>query len=131
MNDVERAVSRVLLIGGSLAVAVMLVGLVALEIHASRTAHPLDVAHVAENREAGRASDVFVSLPQIGRALAHRPPDPVAIITAGIVVLLATPAVALVVALIAFTRLRDRRYAVICAGLLVALLCGFLLNVGG
>ena len=131
MNDVERVVSRVLLIGGSLAVVVMLVGLVALEIHAARTAHPLDVAHVVENREAGRASDVFVSLPQVGRALGHRPPDPVAIITAGIVVLLATPSAALIVALIAFTRRHDRGYAVVCAALLVALLFGFLLNVAG
>lgn len=131
MINVERAVSRVLLIGGSLAVVLMLVGLVALEVRAARTAHPLNVAHVVGNREAGRSSDVFVSLPQVGRALGHRPPDPAAVITAGIIVLLATPAAALVVALIAFARLRDRGYVAICAALLGALLCGFLLSVGG
>ena len=130
MINVERAVSRVLLIGGSLAVVLMLVGLVALEIRAARTAHPLDVAHVVENREAGRSSDVFVSLPQLARALGRRPPDSVAIITAGIVLLLATPGAALLVALIAFVRVRDRAYAVICSALLAALVCGFLLNVG-
>lgn len=131
MINVERAVSRVLLIGGSLAVMLMLVGLVTLQIRAARTAHPLDVAHVVENREAGRSVDVFVSLPQLARALARRPPDSVALITAGIVLLLATPGAALVVALIAFQRVRDRAYAVICAVLLAALVCGFLLNVGG
>ena len=131
MINVERAVSRVLLIGGSLAVVLMLVGLMTLQIRAARTAHPLDVAHVVENREAGRSIDVFVSLPQLVRALGRRPPDPVAIITAGIVLLLATPGAALVVALVAFVRVRDRAYAVICTALLAALVCGFLLNVGG
>lgn len=131
MSHIERAASRILLLGGSLAVALMLVGLVTLEIRAARTAHPLDVAHVVENREAGRSIDVFVSLPQLARALGRRPPAPVAIITAGIVVLLATPGAALVVALLAFARLRDRAYAAICAALLVALVCGFLLNLGG
>ena len=108
----------------------MLVGLMALQIRAARTAHPLDVAHVVENREAGRSIDVFVSLPQLARAFGRRPPDPVALITAGIVLLLATPGAALVVALIAFLRGRDRTYAVICAALLAALVCGFALNVG-
>jgi uncharacterized membrane protein len=128
--NVERATSHILLLGGTLAVALMLVGLVALEVHAARTAHPLDVAHVVENREAGRSIDVFVSLPQVARALGRWPPEPVAVIAAGVVVLLATPGAALVVALIAFERVGDRAYAVICAALLVALVCGFLLNVG-
>jgi len=128
---VERAVSRVLLLGGSVAVALMLVGVVALEVRAMRTAHPLDIAHVVENREAGRSVDVFVSLPQVARALRHRPPDPVAIITAGILVLLVTPGAALLAALIAFARAGEREYATICAALIVALVCGFFLNVGG
>ena len=127
----ERAVSRVLLLGGSVAVALMLVGVVALEVRAMRTAHPLDIAHVIENREAGRSVDVFVSLPQVARALRHRPPDPVAIITAGILVLLVTPGAALLAALIAFARAGEREYATICAALIVALVCGFFLNVGG
>jgi len=131
VSDVERAVSRVLLLGGSLAVVLMLAGLVTLQVRAARTAHPLDVAHVVENREAGRSIDVFVSLPQLARALGRRPPDPVAIVTAGIVLLLATPGAALVVALIGFVRVRERGYAGICAALLAALVCGFLLNVAG
>lgn len=127
----ERAVSHVLLLGGFLAVTLMIGGLAALEIRALRTAHPLDIAHVVENREAGRSVDVFVSVPQLGRALARWPPSPLAVIVLGIVVLLATPAVGVVAALIAFARERDRRYIMICVALLIGLVCGFFLNVGG
>jgi uncharacterized membrane protein len=127
----ERAVSRVLLLGGFLAVTLMIGGLAALELRALRTAHPLDIAHVVENREAGRSVDVFVSVPQLARALARWPPSPLAVIVLGIVVLLATPAVGVVAALIAFARERDRRYVAICVALLVGLVAGFFLNVGG
>jgi uncharacterized membrane protein len=118
----ERAVSRVLLLGGFLAVTLMIGGLAALELRALRTAHPLDIAHVVENREAGRSVDVFVSVPQLARALARWPPSPLAVIVLGIVV---------VAALIAFARERDRRYVAICVALLVGLVAGFFLNVGG
>jgi len=127
----ERAVSRVLFLGGFLAVALMIGGLAALELRALRTAHPLDIAHVVENREAGRSVDVFVSVPQLARALARWPPSPLAVIVVGIVVLLATPAVGVVAALIAFAREHDRCYVVICVALLVGLVTGFFLNVGG
>jgi uncharacterized membrane protein len=126
-----RAVSRILLLGGAVAVALMLTGLVSLEVRAVRTAHPLDVAHVVENRAAGRSVDVFVSLPQLGRALRAWPPAPVAVIAAGVVVLLATPGIAVLAALAAFANTGDRRYVAICAALLTALACGFLLNLGG
>jgi uncharacterized membrane protein len=125
MSGAERAVPAVLLIGGFVAVGLMLVGLVALEVRATRSAHPV------ENREAGRAVDVFVSLPQIAHTLARWPPEPVAIIAAGIVVLLATPAVGLLAALVAFARAGDRRYVIICAALLVMLVSGFFLHLGG
>jgi uncharacterized membrane protein len=118
------------LLGGFLAVTLMIGGLAALEIRALRTAHPLDIAHVVENREAGRSVDVFVSVPQLARALARWPPSPLAVIVLGIVVLLATPAVGVVAALIAFARERDRRYIMICVALLIGLVAGFFLNVG-
>ena len=131
MIDVERAASRMLLFGGAIAVVLMVTGLIALEVRATRTAHPLDVAHVAANRAAGRSVDVFVSLPQLARALRRRPVDPVAVITVGIVVLLATPGAALLIALSGFGRLRDREYIAVCAALAVALACGFFLDLGG
>ncbi len=131
MNGAERMVSALLLIGGFVAVGLMLVGLVALQVRAARTAHPLDVRHVVEHREAGRSVDVFVSMPQIAHALARWPPQPVAIIAAGIVVLLATPAAGLLAAMAAFARAGDRRYVILCAALLVMLVSGFFLRVGG
>lgn len=130
MMDVERAVSRVLLLGGSVAVTLMLLGLLALEVRAARTAHPLDIARVVENRAAGRSADVFVSLPQLGRALVHRPLDPVAVITVGVVVLLGTPSAALIAALAGFLRAGERGYAAVGAALLLALAGGFLVGVG-
>jgi uncharacterized membrane protein len=131
MSGAERAVSRILLLGGLVAVALMLAGLMELELRARGTARPLDVAHIADNRAVGRAVDVFVSLPQIGRGLSGWPPAPVAVIAAGIVVLLATPAIAVVAALTAFAGAGDRRYVAICVALIVALACGFFLNLGG
>jgi uncharacterized membrane protein len=117
--------------GGTLAVALMLIGLATLEIRAARTAHPLDIAHVVENRAAGRAVDVFVSLDEVTRALARWPPEPLGIIAAGIVMLLATPGVALVAAFTVFGRTADRQYATICAILVLELLFGFLFKLGG
>ena len=72
-----------------------------------------------------------MSVPQLAGALARWPPSPLAVIVVGIVVLLATPAVGVVAALIAFAREHDRRYVVICVALLVGLVTGFFLNVGG
>jgi uncharacterized membrane protein len=127
----ERLVSRILLLGGLVAVLLMLVGLIGLEWPAAHAVGGPDAAHVVENREAGRATDAFVSLPQVGRALRRRPPAPSAVIAAGIVVLLATPAVALVGALVAFAVAGDLCYAAICVGLLAELVCGFWLTAGG
>lgn len=131
MSGAKRLVSRILLAGGLMAVPLMLAGLLQLEVRATRTAHPLDVAHAAANRAAGRSVDVFVSLPQIGRGLHGWPPSPTAVIATGIVVLLATPAAAVLAALAAFAGAGDRRYVAICVALVVALACGFFLNLGG
>ena len=130
-HAVERLVSRVLLVGGLVSVLLMLVGLAGLEWAGAPAAGGHETVRVAENRAAGRATDAFVSLPQLGRALRRRPPEPSAVIAAGIVLLLATPAAALVAALIAFAIAGDVAYALICAGILAELGCGFWLNAGG
>jgi len=67
-------------------------------------------------------------MPQLGRALRRWPPSPLAVITAGIVLLLVTPAVGVIAALVAFARETDGRYIVICAALLVGLVVGFFLD---
>jgi uncharacterized membrane protein len=124
-------VARVLFLGGLASVALMLAGLIALEGHALAGGQSVDAARIVENRRAGRSVDVFVSLPQLGRSLRRWPPDPVAIMTSGIVVLLLTPVLALAAALRGFVHERDSRYAVIAALLIVALLFGFAFRLGG
>jgi uncharacterized membrane protein len=127
----EALVARLLFLGGVASVALMLTGLVDLEIHAVARGHVFDVPRVVENRQAGRSVDVFVSLPQLMRGLRHWPPDPIAITTAGVVVLLLTPAIGLAAAFVGFVRERDRAYAVISALLILALLFGFAWRLGG
>ena len=127
----EALVARVLFLGGVASVALMLTGLVDLEVHALVSGHAVDAARIVENREAGRAVDVYVSLPALARGLGRWPPDPVAIATAGVVLLLLTPAAGVVAALVGFVQERDRAYAVISALIVLALLVGFALRLGG
>lgn len=128
---VETLVARLLFLGGVVSVALMLTGLVDLELHTMTPGQRLDVARIVENRQAGRSVDVYVSLPQLGRALRHWPPDPVAIMTTGIVVLLLTPTMGLAAALAGFLHEGDRAYALISTLLILALLFGFAFRLGG
>jgi uncharacterized membrane protein len=127
----EVLVARLLFWGGVVSVALMLTGLVDLERHAFGGGHAVDVGRIVENRQAGRSVDVFVSVPQLVRALRHWPPDSVAIMTVGIVLLLLTPAIGLGAALVGFLHERDRSYAIIATLLVVALLFGFAFRFGG
>ncbi len=127
----ETLVARLLFLGGVASVALMLAGLVDLEVHAAARGHAVELPRVAENREAGRSVDVFVSMPALVRGLRQRPPDPVAIATAGVVVLLLTPVAGLLAALVGFARERDSAYVVIATLLIAALLFGFALRLGG
>ena len=127
----ETLVARLLFLGGVVSVALMLAGLIDLEIHAAVRGHAVEVPRVAENREAGRSVDVFVSMPALVRGLRERPPDPVAIATTGVVALLLTPVAGLVAALVGFAREHDRAYVAIAALLIAALLFGFAFRLGG
>ena len=119
----ERLVSRVLLWGGLLGVALILLGLV---VYAS-SGHPhaREIVRVMHNREAGRALDVFTSLGDVRRALTQQPPDPLAVTALGLVCLLVTPAVGVAVATCAFWSVGDRLYAGIAALVLGMLLLSF------
>jgi uncharacterized membrane protein len=127
----EALVARVLFVGGTASVALMLAGLLSLEIHAFSGGHAVEIPRMAENREAGRSVDVFVSVPQLARALRHWPPDATAGITTGVVLLLLTPTISLVAALVGFVRQRDHTYAVIAGLLIIALLFGFAFRLAG
>lgn len=119
-SAVERAVARVLLWGGLLSVFLMLLGLA---LYAGQAhSHVREVMRIVQNREAGRAVDVFTSLAEVSRALRQRPPEALAIATLGLLCLLATPVVGVSVAAVSFWREHDRRYALISAVVLAMLL---------
>jgi uncharacterized membrane protein len=122
---VSARVARVLLVGGLVSVALMLAGLLVLEAYALTGDRALDVPRLIQDR------NVLVSLPELGHALRRWPPDPVALMTAGIVLLLLTPMLALAAALTEFVRERDSTYAIIAAALIVALMFGFAFRLGG
>ena len=126
---VERPVARVLLLGGLLSMSLMLSGLV---FYAAQ-GHPeaREIVRVIRNREAGRAVDVFASLGDVRRALAQRPPDPLAITVLGLVCLMVTPVLGVAAAIARFWRAGDRDYATIACIVLAMLLLSFALAAGG
>jgi uncharacterized membrane protein len=127
---VERTVARTLFWGGLLGTALMVTGVSGYAVRAGAGGEMLNPARVMENRAAGHAPDVFTSVPQVIRGLRHRPVDPLAIAALGILLLLATPAAAIVAAIPAFIGADDGRYAAI-AATLAAVLVASLLAGGG
>jgi len=126
---VERVIARLLMLGGLLSVSLVLAGLV---VYAAQ-GHPeaREMVRVVHNREAGRAVDVFTSLGDVRRALAQRPPDPLAVTALGLVCLLATPVLGVAAAGVGFWRAGDREYALIAGVVLAMLLLSFALAAGG
>ena len=126
---VERVIARLLMVGGLLSVSLVLAGLV---VYAAQ-GHPeaREMVRVVHNREAGRAVDVFTSLGDVRRALAQRPPDPLAVTALGLVCLLATPVLGVAAAGVGFWRAGDREYALIAGVVLAMLLLSFALAAGG
>src|SRR5206468_8600971 len=102
----ERIIARILTFGGLFSIALVLGGLV---FYAAE-GHPQarEIVRVMHSREAGRAVDVFTSLGDVRRALAQRPPDPLAITALGLVGLLVVPVVGVAAAAVAFWRAGDR-----------------------
>ena len=126
---VERLVARVLLLGGLLSVSLVLGGLVVYAIQGHPEAR--EIVRVIENRQAGRAVDVFSSLGDVRRALGQRPPDPLAVTALGLVCLVATPVLGVAGAVVAFWRAGDRQYAAIAGVVLGMLVLSFALAAGG
>ena len=92
--------------------------------------HVLDLQRPTRPGPAARPAGVFVSLGQVLGALSARPLDPAAVIALGLVLLLITPVLGVAVAVPAFLREGDRRYAVI-AVIVLSMLIGSLLLAGG
>ena len=102
MDFIERMVSRVLVVGITISVALMAVGLVLSVWDAEGLP-----SHVVP----------LVDLPGALRSL-----DPAAYLSLGIIVLIATPFVRVAGSIVAFAREHDRRYVVITA-VVLAVMC--------
>lgn len=81
------------------------------------------VRYFAAGASGSASIHVPASLGQVGAGLAHG--NPLAIITLGLLVLLATPVLRVAVSIVAFALERDRQYVIITLIVLVILLASF------
>jgi len=117
VSAVERIVARTLWWGGLVSVAAVLLGLV---LCAARGG--LDGQAVVLARHPGAPpAEVFASIGQVLAGLRAQPMDPLAVIALGLLLLLATPVVGVLLAVPAFIRDGDRRYAAIAAAIFAML----------
>ena len=120
--SVEHLVARTLLAGGLVGIALILFGGGLYAAHGGFHHHVLHLS-----RPPGRApAGVFVSVRQVLDGLRRRPLDPLAVTALGLVVLMATPGLAVALAIPAFLAAGDRRYAGIAALVLTMLLVSLL-----
>jgi uncharacterized membrane protein len=125
-----RLVSRVLLWGGATSVALMVIGLALFVAHGGFHAGTADFQRIVRRRAEGQPPVVFVSVREVVRGALHRPPEPLALIALGILMLVVTPVVGVATAIPAFARAGDRDYAIIATIVLAVLVVSFLLAGG-
>lgn len=124
----ERVIAGVLLWGGILSALIVVCGLAAYVAHGGWHAHALALQRTIRAGSSARPSGVFVSLRALFGALRAR--DPLAVIGLGLVALLVTPVVGVAVAIPAFLRAGDRRYALIALIVLSMLVLSLFLGGG-
>ena len=108
MRTAEVIASRILFWGGVLSILFMTLGI---------------VGFVARGRlDAADPPAIHTSLAEVARAWREWPVEPLAVVTTGILLLLATPFVGVVAVFVVFAVRGDRRYAGIAAVLIAALL---------
>jgi uncharacterized membrane protein len=123
---VELLVARTLLVGGLLGIALILVGGGLYAARGGFHHHLLQLSRPSGAAPAG----VYTSVRQVLDGLRRRPVDPLALTALGLVALMATPILAVALAIPGFLQAGDRRYAAI-AGIVLALLVVSLAAVGG
>jgi uncharacterized membrane protein len=126
----EILVGRVLLWGGLISILVVLAGF---GLHLLRGPAEMNSTLVGAvtgpaSAAGGSAPGVFVSGAQIIRGLSRSAMDPLAIIALGLVMLLATPVLAVLLSVPAFASIRDYRYAVISLLILCILAVSFFIG---
>ena len=119
----ERLVARVLLVGGVLGIAVIVLGL---WLYAGQGGFRHHVLRV--DRALPGEPGVFVSIRQVVNGMRQHPVDPLAVSALGLALLMATPGLAVAVAIPAFVAARDFRYAGIASLVLAMLLVSLLLS---
>jgi uncharacterized membrane protein len=117
VRSVESLVARTLLAGGLIGITLILAGGALYAVHGG---FHHAVVHLTRP-PGGRAPGVFTSVRQVVDGLRRQPMDPLAVTALGLVALMATPIVAVALAIPAFLRTGDRRYAVIAAIVLAML----------
>jgi uncharacterized membrane protein len=121
MRAAEVLASRILFWGGVLSIVLMALGVVGSIWNWGAPGAPQ-----APHPQAADPHHVFTSVAQVVHALSRWPVEPLAVVAAGILLLLVTPFVAVVAVFVVFAVARDRRYACITALLIVALLLSLL-----
>lgn len=130
VSSLEAVLARVLFWGGLAGTALAVLGVVAHFVIEGLEVPGREIARLVRREATGRSPHVFMSLPEVVRALGHAPHEPLAVSALGLVLLLATPVVAVAVAVVWFVRAGDRDYAAIAAIVLAMLLASVVL-VGG
>jgi uncharacterized membrane protein len=125
-RSVEYLVARTLLAGGLLGIALILAGGALYAVHGGFHHHAVHLTRPPGAPPAG----VFTSVRQVLDGLRRQPMDPLAVTALGLVGLMATPIVAVALAIPAFLRVDDRRYAAI-AAIVLAMLVVSLAVAGG
>jgi uncharacterized membrane protein len=127
--SVEGIIARVLLAGGLVSIALVLLGLALYAAHGGFAGHTLEL-HRIEGREGGRAGEAFVSFAEVAAGLSARPINGLAVVALGLALLLMTPVLGVAAAIPGFLAARDYRYAAI-AAIVLAMLVLSLLFTGG
>ncbi|HYB42937.1 MAG TPA: DUF1634 domain-containing protein [Candidatus Methylomirabilis sp.] len=128
--DVEQVISRVLLGGGLLSIALVVIGLALYASHTGLRDRPLEVHRMERPGRQGHPPEVFVSLAEVAAGLRSRPVEPLAVIALGLALLLMTPVLGVAVAIPSFLAAGDRRYAGIAAVVLAMLVLSMLITGG-
>lgn len=128
LSIAEGLISHVLLWGGLVSVALVLVGLVLYAAHGGFGEHTLDLRRRVRAEQAAPSPTVFVSLTQLSRGLAAA--RPLAVIALGLVLLLMTPVVGVAFGIVGFLWVRDYRYVVIASLVFCMLVLSVLLSGG-
>jgi uncharacterized membrane protein len=129
LRTAEIIASRILFWGGVLSILLMTLGIVgALRTHGAPgavVARPEGGATAPLGRPTGVAGlppTVYSTVGEVARAWNRWPVEPTAVVTTGILLLLATPVVGTVAVFVVFAVRGERRYAGIAAVLIAALL---------